>query len=209
MGSSFNEEIEIPEFENLASVAENLVFRLPGCDDVMVRKTIASVYRDFCKRTCVLKERRRIDLSRDQCCYPLCPRAEGFVVDCVIGVTFENGRELHAGEYSLLDGRISFSKRILPTCRDRMSVEVEFVVIPALGSERIPRGFMNRYGDAVASGVLMRLMSMTGRPWSDPAQAALEARAYENALTECRMRHSAGGQMTSGGFNFIKKGLLV
>lgn len=207
--SSFNEEAEAPEFDNLASVAENLVFRLPGCDDVMIRKTIAETYRDFCRRTCVLKSRRRIELSHGERRYPLCPRGDGFIVDCVIGVTFDNGRELCEREYSLCENCISFPDRVLPSCHRRVAVEVEFVEIPALGSERIPRGFLGRYGDAIASGVLMRLMAMTGKAWSDPAQAAQEARLYENALTECRMRHNGGGQLSPGKFNFIKKGLVI
>lgn len=209
MGVSFYDEWEKPEFEDLANIAENLVYRLPGCTDVMIRKTIASVYRDFCKRTCVLKGRRRIELSRDQRCYSVCSRSDGFIVDCVIGVTFENGRELCEGEYSLHEGKISFPDRVLPNCHDRQTVEVEFVEIPELGSEKIPLGFLNRYGDAIASGVLMQLMSMAGRPWSDPQQAALEARLYENALTEFRVRHHSGGQMSSGKLNFMNRGLTI
>lgn len=209
MGVSFYDEWEKPEFEDLANIAENLVYRLPGCTDVMIRKTIASVYRDFCKRTCVLKWRRRIELSRDQRCYSVCSRSDGFIVDCVIGVTFENGRELCEGEYSLHDGKISFPERVLPVCGEIRTVEVEFVEIPKFGSEKIPRDLLNKYGDAIASGVLMQLMSMTGRPWSDPQQAALEARLYENALTEFRVRHHSGGQMSSGKLNFMNRGLTI
>ena len=40
MANSFQQEQEPPEFETVAELAENLVYRLPGCTDLMIRKAV-------------------------------------------------------------------------------------------------------------------------------------------------------------------------
>ena len=51
MANSFQQEQDPPEFEKVSELAENLVYRLPGCTDLMIRKAIRSVFRDFCRET--------------------------------------------------------------------------------------------------------------------------------------------------------------
>lgn len=212
MGVSFYDEWEKPEYENLANIAENLVYRLPGCTDVMIRKTIASVYRDFCKRTCVIKTRRRICIEHGKHRYPLVAVVQDCVIDCICDITRENGAPFdgRGGEYSIEGSdTIMLPDRLLPNEGEKSLIEVTCIEIPKLSSERAPQLFIERYGDAIESGVLMKLMIMSGRPWSDPQQAAQEARAYENALTETRVRYHGGGNLTPGKLNFIKKGIIV
>ena len=71
MSNSFQQEQERPEFATISELAENIVFRLPGCDDVMIRKTIQEVYREFCRETKCLTAERRVQLEPGCAQYPL------------------------------------------------------------------------------------------------------------------------------------------
>ena len=81
MANSFQQEQETPELEMLSELAENLVFRLRGCDDVMIRKTLQEVYREFCRETKCLTSDRIIEVEPGRLDYPLAPAFGGVVTD--------------------------------------------------------------------------------------------------------------------------------
>jgi hypothetical protein len=58
--SAFETEWEKPEFDSVPSLAENAVYLLPECNDVILRKTLQEVYRDFCKRSAALRTWRKV-----------------------------------------------------------------------------------------------------------------------------------------------------
>lgn len=203
--NSFTEERDTVEYDSLMSLANLIVIRLPGCDDEMVRKFLSQVYRDFVNRSCVLKTRRTVDLQNEQTIYHLCPKTSGCIIDCITKV-FLNGFELSPSEYYQDKDSIVIHHRHCPRKGEHRTMEVECLELPRLGEENAPSWFIRKYGDAIVSGVLMQLMRMTGRAWSDPQQAALETVAYENALTEARMRHYGNA---TGGANYFKRGNLL
>ena len=59
----FETEWERPEFDSVPSLAQNMVYLLRDCDDVLVRKTLQATYRDFCKRSAALRTWRRVELE--------------------------------------------------------------------------------------------------------------------------------------------------
>lgn len=216
MSNSFQQEQEAPELETLAELAENLVFRLRGCDDVMIRKTLQEVYREFCRETKCLAAERVIDIEPGRLDYPLAPAFGGEVTD-VRAVAIGAQRLKPGIDYSTHGARplvLHLSPRWAQTvprpvppaeahiherpARARVVQEEA----PALNSENVPFGFTALHGEAVCSGVLARLCSMSGRAWSDPQVAALERVNYENAKSEERMRRETppGGRFidTSG-----------
>lgn len=88
MSNFFETEWERPEFDSVPSLAENAVWRLPGCDDKVLRKTLQEVYRDFCKRSAALRTWRKVEIplgDRD-CCgmRDFDPFAVGFAVSPVL-----------------------------------------------------------------------------------------------------------------------------
>ena len=206
MANSFLEERETPEYDSLMSLAEQIVLRLPGCDDEMVRKAISSSYRDFVKRSCLLKSWQEIELASDCFVYPLVPQTIDCVIDCVTKVT-DKSVEIDKDLYVDSGGSfIRFDNSVLPYKGQNKKVIVDCLEVPRMGAERAPAMFVRRYGDAIVSGVLWKLMAMHGKPWSDPQQAAMCAVAYENALTENRMRHYGN---SAGSANYFKRGLLI
>ncbi|MGN0846437.1 MAG: hypothetical protein ACI4RA_03520 [Kiritimatiellia bacterium] len=226
MANAFQQEQERPEFEMISELAENLVLRLPRCEDVMIRKTIQDVFRDFCRETKCLTAERWIDLERGRADYPLFSVFGGLVTD-VRAVSIGPRRLKPGWDYSTNGANpvmVVLSRRWVggfphpphrpppdgmvfpvptpgefekPFCVPpaeahihlhprRMRVLQE--EMPSLNSEKVPRGFIERYGEAICSGVMFRLCSMVGRSWSDANVAVLERINYENAKSEERMR---------------------
>lgn len=191
MADIFENEIENQEMETLVGLADRLVYRLPGCSDVMVRKTIQEVYRDFCRRTCCLRVRRQFKAEPGRAAYSAAP-AYGGSVDCISEVKYR-GRTLRGGyDYSSRGPVVVLCDRLVPaegTDEDSLPVvEISHVETPAISGEEVPSWFVERHGDSVCSGVLARLMRMSGKPWSDPIQAQAETMAYDSAVNEERVR---------------------
>lgn len=205
MSNAFETEWDTPEYDTLASLAGDLVFRLPGCTDVMVRKTLASVYRDFCKRTCVLQTKRKITLEYGENSYKVSPILRDCIIDCIT----EGKLDGHPIRLMFNGDIIFMDDMLLPNEGETRELEVTAIEVPCIGSESVPRSILQHYGDALVSGVLYKLFSMTNRAWSDPNQAMLEAKLYENALTECRARYYSGGNLANGELNYMKKGLVL
>lgn len=200
MASEFDNELEAPEMEALANLAENLIYRLPGIADVMVRKTIQEVYRDFCRRSCCLHGRRYLKIGHDCDGKILFAPLYGGMVDLVTDVCI-NGHRLYDTDYVNRGGTVHLPRRFVPSEFDVYDIDALVVEIPAMNSESVPSWFVQRHGDSICSGVLARLMSMTGKPWSDQAQAQIERVAYENAVIETRTRYYA--QNDSGDLGMV------
>ena len=219
MANSFQTEWEAPELESLATLAENLVYRLPGCDDTLVRKTLQEVAREFVADTQCLTSRQRLTLDEGGMCYPV-PCFGGKVAEVREVWKFDRrlrkgvdwnwpvGSGLRIAPHLLsrvgTDGAASTPE---PTDARRYTPRTNVVGSPGLDVrldmgqfsavvvehlplffERLPKAFLNMHGDAICSGVLSRLFSMTDRRWSDPQQAARELIRYDNAKSEIRMR---------------------
>jgi hypothetical protein len=85
-----------------------------------------------------------------------------------------------------------------PPRHDPFSLWVEAVEVPHLNEERAPREFIRRYGDALVDGALARMMSMSKRAWTDAEQARQHGIAYENAISEARVRAANGSPAANG-----------
>ena len=81
----FTTEWERPEFDFVPTLAENMAFLLPGCDAVLVRKTLQWSYREFCRRSAAMRTWRRIPVENGVTRYPIAPVMFG-EVDCVTQV---------------------------------------------------------------------------------------------------------------------------
>lgn len=199
--SSFDSELELPDMETIASLVENLVYRLPGCSSIMIRKTLQEVYRDFCRRSCCLLTPRRFDLRSGETRFAVPPEYEGEL--CVTEVRI-GGRKLDEGlDYNVSGGFVFLNRRHTYGCDEAHPVKLHVlcVEVPRIGSEDAPVGFVQRYGDAICAGVLFRLMSMTGKPWSDQQQAIIKNAEYEHAVGCRRIEYhtrSDGGPCAPG-----------
>lgn len=173
MANSFDIEMETPELETLSSLAQHLVYRLPECGDTTIRLTLREAYRDFCRRSCCLRVRRRF-----------C--GQHFHIPVVFGGSVLKVTEVSCGsrrlrpsyDYNCVGCDIS-----VPRFRNE-EVTVSWVEVPPLSCEEAPKWVIEKYGDALCSGVLARLCSQINRPWGDPQMAVVESQRYEAAVNE-------------------------
>lgn len=80
MAESFHTEWEKPELDSLANLAENLVYRLPGCDETLIRKTLQEVAREFVADTKCFTSRQSVEPDGDGYC-TVSPTFSGGIVD--------------------------------------------------------------------------------------------------------------------------------
>ncbi|MCL2104823.1 MAG: hypothetical protein FWH21_07190 [Kiritimatiellaeota bacterium] len=176
---------------NLGSLAENMVLYLPGCADVMIRKSLQEVFAEFCHKTGALRMDAAVNLRRGVTRYPL-----HAPFNCIVESVSEvrhGSRELRAGRgYGLHDGcppYISLPGAWVDGVLDverspQPAVHCSCALKPRMNSEECPDWFLQKYGYAIRAGAMARLKEMGGRPWSDPAQAAREMITYANAMNE-------------------------
>lgn len=203
MANIYQSDQEKPELVRISELAENLVLYLPGCADVMIRKAIQEVYREFCRETKCLTAEHLIPLQDGECRYPVVPMFSGVVIEV---------REVRIGrielrsdiDYRVFDGHplcVHIAPRYVesepePPAQeehiergDRRKLYVKAVEVPSMMSEKSPRWFIEKHGEAIVAGVLSRLCAMQGRPWYDAALASDNRIRYENAKSEERMHH--------------------
>lgn len=201
---------------SIAELGVKMIYRLPGCSDEEVRRALQSSYYDFCRLSCVYTNTQEIELEPGESEYPVVAYTPECFVDSVIEVRI-NRRVLKAGrDYELRTGGVVILKlagRFVPdrptpeqiASRPELSrkadpeiIYVKAIELPKLNSERAPRWFFDKYGEAVVAGAFVKLFGMTNKPWTDGAQAQHELLRWENFLTETRLRNIADDHSTSG-----------
>ena len=204
----------------VASIAElgvKMLHRLPGCTDEEIRRALQSSYGDFCRLTSCYTNTQEIELEAGETEYPVVPYTPECFVDSITRVALDR-RVLKVGrDYTISTApvvTVNLSGWIVPeaytpeqiaarpelTARiaEPRTIRVTAIELPRLNSERAPRWFFDKYGEAVVAGALVKLFGMTNKPWTDGAQAQHELVRWENYVTEARLRGVADGNSTSG-----------
>lgn len=197
MSINFLEEYEKPELESLRTLVENLVFRLPACEEIVIRKTLQEVYRNFCRSTCVLNF---VHCVKGESELPISSSMGGGEIDSISDVYCDEHRLRLGIDYQVVGKGTPIVK--LERRYFGSDIRVVTIEVPGINEENVPRWFLKRYGDALVSGVLGRLMSITGKAWSDPNMAIIYWREYENAKNEARNRFNTGSEYGNGDFGF-------
>lgn len=197
----------------LASLVEELAWRLPGCTELEIRKTLQRVARDFCERTNCWQVVAEFPPEPDPSGIYRCPVPDGAEVvrvrenrhwigwgDRVRGLfprlppppppdRAEGGAPEAAsqsGWIGIPGPRPGFlpppDRPVVPFLQRPMAPRPVLALAPRVGSEAVPPEIVGRHAGALASGAMAELCSMTGRPWSDPNVAAIEARKYDAAV---------------------------
>lgn len=218
--SRYNDEIEDVELESIADLAEQMVFRLNGCTPTMIRKMLQIAYADFARVTCCFTTEYEFETEEGELCYPVSSTIPKMFVDTICAVWLDGRRLVCPSQYrtALIGGTptILFNDRALtdfctddylvrhPEYADReyepQKVRVRIVEMPKMGSEVAPRWFLDKYGEAIVAGALVRLYGMTNKPWTDAAQAQTELLRYENFTTNARINSASedGSQCGNG-----------
>lgn len=206
-------DAEPNDYDGLKTLMGNLVYRLTGCGELMIRKTLQAVYREFCEQTGALRVSVGQALVSGQNEYRITVPYSG-LVDAVVTVSIGE-RTLAKSEFTLRDGQpltiglqdgVAESElRSDPTAKLSELV----VVIPSMGSEECPYWFYQMYGAALVSGVLYRLMSMLNKPWSDAQQAVIERTDYVNAISKAVIARYASSAASDKSLSCAPKRILT
>ena len=175
----------------LASLAAEMVWRLPGCADVSVRLALQSAWREFCDGSECLRFPLRAPLERGRRVYPVAAPYGASVRRVAYAALERPGdiRRLREGEdFAVRNGTppaIALAREPGDPGAEPPPFLIALLVLrPVRGSEDIPPDLLDRHGDAIVHGAMWRLLSMQGRPWSDPAAARDERTAFDNAMHE-------------------------
>lgn len=182
----------------LADVLDDIVYLLPGCPDVTIRKELAHTWRRFAESTSCWKEVLPVALSAGERFYPV-QSAQGGVVKTVDAAFFAK-RET--------DGHIvrrpTWRVRAIPGpdgwvaemdhAPDEYAVaqwpfmELRLTLLPVRNSEDVPPYILDRYGAELAAGVVATLAAQEGRNWFNAAIAAQKGIEWRNALNSAALR---------------------
>lgn len=210
MANYFDIELDAPEVTTVAQLAQKIVHRLPGCDDLTVRSALREAFADFARLSCCFTTWRDVELEVNEDAYPVAPMISGMFVSAITYVVIDRRKLSSPMDYTILTGTtpiIALSKRHVPEEIDGEApkMHIRAVELPKIGSEKAPSWFLQKFGDAVASGALVRLFGMSGRTWADVEQARIEATRWENALTTAKIDsyRADASQNGEGGYNPI------
>lgn len=204
------EEAAPDDFVNLGSLADDMVYRLPGCSDLMIRKTLQQVYAEFCLQTWALRATTSITPVVAQREYRLVIPSQTYIFR-VVAVKRNKSQLKEVRDYTALTG--TPARIVLTRAPEVVSagdeILVETVCVPTRGAEDVPTWFSTMYGAAIVSGSLFKLFAMSGKAWSDPAQAQVEAIAYQNAMSDASLKGIAGSQIHGAEHNVINYGGML
>lgn len=203
--TSFHEPWVAPEMDSIAALAENVVYRLPNVADVMVRKTLQVVYGDFARLSCCFVSWRDIDSEDGETDYAVAPMFPGMNVSAVSEVLLDGRKLVNGRDYRIFNaGNTPFVQLRAETSDDQV-ISVRAVELPKYNSEKAPKWFIEKYGEAIVAGSLVKLYGMSGRRWSDADMARQEMIRWENFCTTARVNSlsSDGSQFGSCDVNTV------
>lgn len=167
---------------------------LHGCEAPLIWQNVRTVIRNFCKRTAawqfdldrILTKNGVTDYDLDG--WPVYAQFER------IAAVMRNGRLQEPGKHYdlVMEGDAPILRMNLSPC-DNELLEVKVVLIPSLTAELIDAGVYQRWFLIWKYGILFELQNMKGMSWSDPAQAPVNYRRYENGVAEAIIYVRRGG----------------
>ena len=211
--NSFQEERETPEYATIAELADNVVYRIPSCDNETVRRMLRDSYSEFCRLANALVTEQTIPLEVGETDYPVVNMTPDCRVECVRAV-FLNRHKLREGmDYRVGAGvppMLAVNAIHLPArAADERELVVSCLEMPNHGSEKAPRWFIRKYGEAIVAGALVKLFSMGNCSWADQTQARLELGKWEGYVASARLGSMNGSPFGNGNFNTIDTSDLV
>lgn len=196
----FQEEFDNEPPRTVAELATDVVYRVPNCADVTVRRALSNAYWEFCRRSSCLRHFRIHEMREGVADYPVIPWCGGRV-DSVQRVSTRLFVLRENADYIVVDGDVVMVRLLPVPGASQYGTErlrIDFVEQPPHGSERASRWFLEQWGHAVVSGALAEIYSMQNTPWYRPEVAIAERRAFQDAIGTAKMRGLSGASAGSG-----------
>lgn len=180
---------------SLRDLLDDVVYRLPGCSDLMVRKTLAAVWHDFAVRTEAMRFSVHIDIAEGERRYFIpVPAAASLIRVRWAAFSPKDARwtsPVPLRHYSVSGGANPFIELARPVGRDLVAlysdIFCEASFAPLRNTEDVPQGLLDKYGAAIADGAVYRLCTMSDKPWTNAGIAQQCLVSYENAVNEAAL----------------------
>ena len=210
MANWFQTEIENEPPRTVAELASDVVYRVPNCPDVTIRRALADAYGEFCRRSSCLRHFNVRPLEKGVLDYAVVPWCKGRV-ESVQRVVKDMFVLQENADYVVLDGDVVIVRLMrnpIENDYEHRKIRIDFVEMPTHGSELAPKWFLDQYGHAIVSGALAELYATQNMPWYRPEVAITERRAFQDAIGTAKMRGLSGanagsGRMTAPDFSTI------
>jgi hypothetical protein len=197
MGDLTNTPVRL-ELDQLGKLADLMIYRLPGCSDLMVRKELQRVSREFTRATGGFREILTITPEENTYTYDLLPSFDA-TIEMVSTVTMFDV-VVADNLYDVTDGdpvRITFHEDWFDNAYAAadtadMTGSVVVMLVPEIGCESFPDHFLKRNGEAIVAGALMNLARIPNMPWTNPSMAVSEGIIYQNFLNDATIRRING-----------------
>lgn len=188
------------DVENIGSFANLILSEVPVCNDLIIREKLASTLREFCRETDACTVRQDLFVHGNQHVFQVTCVPMDMVIGNVLDLTYD-GRHVSfrtdTGNMTVIaDERAAHGVHVVITVS----------VVPAVGGEKCPKWFKRRYAEAICSGTLYHLLSMTKKPWSDPNRSVQYAMNYRNAIAEASYQRISNDISMSGSASAIPYG---
>lgn len=201
---------------------DHILPELDGCTTANVDLHLLLVARDFCERTrCWRVDFTAVDTVADQAAYTLVIGVSATQLVAVHKLTVndtllynDQWRENVRSDSDATDAEdepeydrgdppftisadlatITLSENETPGESSTGGLEITGSIQPSLAATTLPDFLLNRYAEAMRTGVLARLMAQANRPWSAPAQSALYRSDYERFVQLAAAQAQRGNQ---------------
>lgn len=167
---------------DMQRLMDNLLLRLPGAVESVVRLEVFNTIDEFCRETNAWHEHQRVELRKGENRVPMFPSRTAEVVR-IMGV-FTQGSPINA---AYRPNELT----TLVTAQSDMEVDVAYSLAPSQKTEYedppwIPTDMWERYHLAFLDGTLSRMMSQPAKPYSGMRAAMMHATRFRTAKNDAR-----------------------
>ena len=220
-----SDDVFIPPYEaqaigermvELGSLAGNIVYLLPGCDDLMAVKTLQRALRTWCRDTECLLWTGDVKLRLHECEkekrehpweHPI-PNALSMIAYAFIQSPYE-ANIISVKNVSIRDVTVPLREVIMeygnpPRLRTMERwykyandyndghIRVTSSWFPILGSEVVPEHWLNQHAEAIIAYTMYVLKSMQNKPWADAVESGRMYTDYKNFVSEEKIKMMRG-----------------
>lgn len=161
--------------------------RLPGTLDAPIRYELFSVCDELFSRSNVWQEEIPVPVVADTTLYEIEPE-ENSTAKIVRLLYTQNSDEINIGATMAVIGELVLATA--PTVADTYSAFVSLTVKDPVDENdfpKFPKWLLQRYREGLLDGVLGRMMSHVGKPYSNERMSIYHLRRFRNVMAQAAM----------------------
>lgn len=201
-------------FVNLSELYWMVSPEAPGLNEDVAIKHLREAARDFCSYTLASQETVELSIAVGDADLQVQPSSSYVVLKSVIRIDSPRGeiKPTTLGElarrpnWRASTGAVTHyveeggagELRLYPITTEAEDLHVRIAVMPSRGALKVDKVIVDRWGDAIASGALSRILRMSGQSWTNPVEATRKEADFTHYKSRARvMAHKDNGFTTT------------